>query len=166
MPKPIEEAIRDALREDAQKNALDFVAFLTANGIATKASINYWNIQYKGESVCSLWIDGSAKKPGPWTIWSAQVPGAWATWTDGGPGAEYAVPPLDGRVKEAAWAHVNVCGHCGGCPHPGGRRKAVLGKEFDHLCDSTLAFTDPDAEALDCAKKMVAARINDILESL
>lgn len=74
--------------------------------------------------------------------------------------------PLDKNLKEVAWKNVNACGNCGGCSNVGGIRKTVLGKEFDRLCNSTMAFTNPDSEVLKCAKKMVEIRKNDILKNL
>lgn len=74
------------------------------------------------------------------------------------------VPAVDERTREAAWAHINRCASCGGDCSPG-KRKVVLGKAFEGLCGSALAFNDPDAEALACAKKMVDARIGDIRAS-
>ncbi len=41
----------------------------------------------------------------------------------------------------------------------------ILGKEFNNLCNSAMAFTDPDVEAMECAKRMVGIRINDILKN-
>lgn len=158
----IENVIKDVLKYDAQKNALDFVTYLRSIDIPIEdESENYWEIKYKNECVCFMWISGSDDLPGPWTIWSAQVPGTWATWGN----CKYVDFPIDEHIKEIAWRNVNVCGKCGGCDNIGGLRKTVLGKEFDDLCNSTMAFTNPDIEALECAKKMVDIRINDILKN-
>lgn len=163
--KRIEDVISDVLTDDAQKNALNFVAYLRANEIPFEESENYWEVKYKDECVCFLWVSGTDDIPGPWTIWSAQVPGSWATWADGEHSSEEFVDiPMDERIREIAWANVNVCGNCGGCDNVGGRRKMVLGKEFDNLCNSTMAFTNPDAEALECAKKIIDIRIGEILK--
>lgn len=157
--KRIEDVIRDALYDDARKNALDFVAYLREHEIPIEESENYWEIKYKNECVCFIWINGADEAPGPWTIWSVQEPDSWAAWGDHG----YVDVPMDERIKEIAWKNVNVCGNCGGCENQGGRRKTVLGKEFNHLCSSTMAFTCPDAETLECTKKMIEIRIGDIL---
>ncbi len=161
----IENVITNVLKGDTQKNALDFVSYLKANEIPIQESENYWEIKYKGECVCFIWIDGSDAVPGPWTIWSAQIPGTWATWNDGKDSSEYTDFQLDEQIKETAWANVNVCGNCGGCDLPGGSRKTVLGKEFDHLCNSAMAFTNPDIKALDCAKRMIDIRKSDIIKT-
>lgn len=160
----IEDVIGGVLVGDAQKSAFDFVAYLRANEIPLEESEKYWEVKYMDDCVCYIWIDGSDAMPGPWTIWSAQVPGAWAAWADGVYSGEYVDLPIEKSMKEIAWANVNVCGKCGGCSSVGGRRKTVLGREFDHLCNSTMAFTNPDKESLRCAKKMVEIRIEEILK--
>lgn len=160
----IENVISTLLTDDARKNALDFIAHLRAEGIPIEESENYWEISYRDESVCFLWINGSNEMPGPWTIWSAQVPGAWAFWEDGEAGGSYGDFPIEDEMRKIAWANINVCGNCGGCGKNGGRRKTVLGKEFDNLCKSALAFTNPDVKALYCAKKMIDIRKNEILK--
>lgn len=162
----IEAVIGSVLTGDAKKNALDFVAYLRAKDIPFDESENYWEVKYKGECICFLWISGTGDLPGPWTIWSAQVPGPWATWDDGeDKSQQYGDFSTDEGTKQIAWAHVNPCANCGGCDNLGGKRKRVLGKEFDNLCNSTLAFTNPDTEALECAKKMIDARIDQVLKS-
>ncbi|MFV0401542.1 MAG: hypothetical protein ACK5LX_13135 [Oscillospiraceae bacterium] len=161
----IEAVIHDTLKDEAQKNALDFVAHLRANDIPLEESEGYWEVKYQDKCVCFLLITGSDEKPGPWTIWSDQEPGTWAFWPDGDSGREAVDAPVDERIRELAWANVNFCASCGGDCSPG-KRKTILGKEFDGICSSTMAFTDPDAEALECAKKMVDIRKEDILKEV
>lgn len=160
--KRIEEVITDVLREDARDHALDFVAYVRASGIPLEEGEGYWEVAYQGRTVCSILIDGSGQAPGPWTIWSDQEPGTWIAWPEGDP---HAASPVDERTQAVAWAHVNPCASCGSDCSPG-KRKTVLGKAFDNLCSSALAFTNPDAQALDCAKQMVAARKSDIIRSI
>ena len=70
---------------------------------------------------------------------------------------------VDERIKEIAWANLRTCVvDCGGACKPG-RRKRVLGKEFNNLCFSALMFDSPNSETLECVKRMVDARVNDIL---
>jgi hypothetical protein len=66
-------------------------------------------------------------------------------------------------IKEIAWANVNQCGNCGGCGNPGGKRKTILGKEFDAVCNAAMQFVNPGKESLECAKKMVEIRLSDII---
>lgn len=161
----IEDVINNVLNNDSQKYALDFVAYLRANEIPLGESENYWEVKYKGKCVCFIFINGTDEKPGPWTIWSNQESGIWAAWADGDSGVEQESFPVDERTKEVAWANVNYCASCGSNCSPG-KRKTILGKEFDNVCSSAVAFTNPDSEALDCAKKMVDIRKSEILKTI
>ena len=157
--RKIEDAINDVLKDGAQQNALDFVTYLRANEIPLDESENYWEVKYRDECMCYLWIDGSDNAPGPWTVWSAQVPGAWPEGDHGHKNIELLESV---QLIETVWANVNICGNCGGCDKPGGRKKTILGKGFDNVCVSTMAFTNPDTDALKCAKAMIEARKRDI----
>lgn len=156
----IEDAITTVLNEEAQKNALDFVAHMRAKGVSIDESETYWEIKYKGKCLCFMWIDGSDNLPGPWTIWSNQEPGSWATWGENASDFNTNIP-VDDHIKEIAWKNVSFCGNCGEC-ETNGMSKIVLGKEFDNLCKSTMAFTNPNKEELACAKKMIDVRMKDI----
>ena len=144
----IEDVIGKALNGDAQKNALDFIAYLNANEMIVGE--NHSEVSYKGEIICYMHIDGSDQVPGPWTIWS-----------DDNAVYEHVDASLDEHTKEIAWAHANVCGSCGGDCSPG-KRKTIFGKEIDNICSATFMFTNPDAETLECVKKLLEMRIKAI----
>ena len=114
----------------------------------------YWMIAYQDQYVCFILLHGSGSEAefAPWTIWSDDSDSPW-----------YADFPLDAHMRQTAWKHVDICGNCGGCGNPGGSRKTVFGREFDHVCRTTLRFVNPDREALACAEKMVEIRKADIL---
>jgi hypothetical protein len=158
----IENFIAEILTGDAQKNVLEFVAYLRAIEMQFERGKGYWEgklywmVKYKKEYVCFILI-GSEEKPGPGplTIWSDDSDSNW-----------FEDFPLDECIKEVAWKNVDICGNCGGCGNPGGTHKTVFGKEFDNVCRTTLRFTNPDAEALECVKKMVEIRKNDILKNI
>lgn len=158
----IESVIHDVLKDDTQKHALDFIAYLRANEIPLEESESYWEVKYKDQCVCFILITGSDAFPGPWTIWSDQAPGTWVTWDDGNDRNEHENLTVDEHIKQIAWANVNFCANCGGNCSPG-KRKTILGRDFDHVCSSAVAFTNPDSETVNCAKKMVDARKRDIL---
>ena len=145
--KRIEDVINDVLTGEIKQNALDFAAYLKAN----EMTVNGIEVSYKGKSVCYMHLDGKEEKPGPWTI-----------WTDGDYSNENADIPLDGRMKEIAWKNVNICASCGGKCSPG-TSKTIFGKEFDNVCSADMAFYMPDAEALECLKKLLEMRKKDIL---
>jgi hypothetical protein len=69
---------------------------------------------------------------------------------------------LDEHIKKIAWANVDFCGHCGGICN-GGFHKTIFGIEFDHVSSTTFRFENPNAEAIECAKKLVELRKSDIL---
>jgi len=161
----IEDVIVGLLKGDAQKNALDFIAHLRANEIKPEESENYWEIKYKDECVCFMWIDGSGVAPGPWTLWSAKEPGSWATWPGADNRNEHENLLVDEPTKKIAWANVNFCASCGDVCGPG-KRKTILGKAFDNVCSSAIAFSNPNTEALACVKKMIVIRKGGILKQL
>ncbi|MCL2081100.1 MAG: hypothetical protein FWH16_03265 [Oscillospiraceae bacterium] len=144
--------INEFLKSDTQKNALDFIGYLDANEMT--AGGEHGAVSYKGKCVCYMYIDGSEEKPGPWTI-----------WTEGDYSGEHDDVPMDGRMKEIAWANVNICGSCGGKCSPGSR-KVIFGKEFDNVCNAVMAFYVPDAAALECVKKIFEIKKREILKGL
>jgi len=132
------------LSGDTLKNALDFAVYLKENGMI--AGGDHGEVSHQSKCVCYMHLDGAAEAPGPWTI-----------WTEG----DYSGEHEDERMKEIAWAHVNFCGSCGGDCKPG-MRKIIFGREFNNVCHAVMAFRDPDAEALECIKKLLEMRKNDI----
>ena len=158
----IENVINDVLKGDAKELALEFASYLQANEIPIEESKNYWDVKYNGKTVCFIFINGANEKPGPWTIWSDQEPGTWVTWEDGGKTNNYKDFTVDGDIKTIAWANVNFCESCGGECSPG-KQKTILGKTFENVCSSAIAFTNPNADMVRCAMKMVEMRKSDIL---
>ena len=142
-----EDIMNNVLSGDVLKNALDFAAFLKENEL----TVNEAEISYQGKAVCYMHLDGGEDYPSPWTI-----------WTEGDYSCERKDIPVSEPLKEIAWANVNICGSCGGICAPG-TRKTIFGKDFDNVCNADMAFYKPDAEALECVKKLVEIRKNDIL---
>lgn len=148
----IEDAIRELLCGETKQHALDFIAYLQEiemSPIGTPEGI-LWTVSYKGaEGVCHILISGAAQYPGPWTIWPD---------SEFGSAPEYGM--ADEHVKETAWNHIKICSNCGSCGP--GKRKTILGREFDDVCNAAMEFTDPDAEALECVKSLMLFRRNVI----
>jgi len=138
----IESIINEALIGDAKKNALDFADFLQGNEMTYKDG----QVSYKNQSVCYMHIDGSEQMPGPWTI-----------WTEGNYIGENKDVPMDEHMKGIALANVNICASCGGSCSPG-TRKVIFGKEFDNMCNAVMAFNNPNADTLECVKKLLKIR--------
>ena len=140
----IEEAIREKLKGDAQKNALDFVAFARANGWTNDDEYSS-NFYYRGKpTFVLLCFEKSENYPdGEWGIYNY-------------PTSEHDDFPLDESMKDFLWANVKTCtGQCG-CPNwPRGGNQTVYGKEFQSVCSSTITFSNPDAEALEKIKVLM-----------
>ena len=150
MYSKIEDSISTALSGDTLKSALDFAGYLKANEL----TVNGAEISYKGNAVCYMHLDGGKDYPSPWTI-----------WTQGDYSLEHEDMPIDEHMKEIAWANINVCGSCGSDCSPGAL-KVIFGKEFENVCSADMAFYIPDAETLECVKKLLDMRKNDIIKSL
>jgi len=135
-----EETITKVLEGKTQENALDFVAFLKANNMATGE--NHSTVTYEGNVIAYMHMDGKDEMPGPWTVWpsvTGDVPDGFT---------------LDDNMKAVAWANINICADCGSGCAPGSK-KVVYGKEFDNVCGALLAFTNPNGDALLCLKKIM-----------
>jgi len=160
--RKIEDVINDVLTGDAQRNALDFITYLRTNDVTLDDSDNYfWNGVYKGEGLCviniAIYDDHSS-----FDIFIKDLPNTWKNWPDGKKSDKCVDLPVDERTKEIVWA--NVRPHdptCHGKCSPGSSKK-ILGKEYDNLCSSALGLYDPDTETVDCMKRIISARKNDI----
>ena len=156
----IDEIIGEVLIGDAQKNALEFIAYLTSNEMQFERAKGYWEdkyywvIWYKDKIVCFILISSEDKTdPESWIIWSDDSDSDW-----------FADFPLDEHIKEIFWENIDICGNCGYCS--GGTHKMIFGKEFDNVCRTTMRFDNPNAETLKCVKKMVEIRKNDIFRNI
>ena len=151
----IKRAIKSSLRGGNLQNALDFVTYLRAEGMSFVRGKGYWedklywSVKYKDGCVCFILI--GAEYPG-------EAPDRWMIWANDS--ASYADFPLDERMRETAWANVDICGDCGYCA--GGTQKIMFGRKFDRVCVTPLRFENPDIETLVFMKKMVDIRKNDI----
>jgi len=141
----IEEVIREKLTGDAQKNAMDFVAFLRANELTLTANSDGqgWAVGGTvGNSIGYMWITGTEQFPGPWTFWFNSC--------------DFGGNSADDELKKITWAHASPCGHC----HPGwkdcgGGNRTMFGREFENLCHSPLMFANPDAETVENMNKLM-----------
>jgi hypothetical protein len=161
----IEHSIYEALSGDMQKNALELASFLRINEMLFERGKGYWEdkyywmIKFKEEYVCFILIGSEDKTE----------PESWIIWSDDSDSNCYADFPLNKKIKKIFWENVNFCGNCGGCSHnknPGGKNKTIFGKEFANVCITAMKFTNPDIETIECIKKMVEIRKNDIYSAL
>ncbi len=155
--KLIEEIINEELSADDRAVALDFVAFLRENELEFVRDRGYWRdkiyflIQYDQECVCFMAINDPDEKDNRFTVWSDEMHEEYLT--------EEAV---ENSLKETAWKHVDLCGHCGSCG--GGKDKVIFGKKFDRVCGCTFRVDNPDRNDLAFMKKMVELKIRELIE--
>lgn len=145
--KQIEEHICENLTDGTKETALDFIAFLREKGIefykdnspCWRDKIYYW-IKFKDKCVAYIAIKDPDEPDHLWTVWS-----------DDSTAFEHS--DMDYEMKGIAWKHIDFCSHCGSCS--GGRKKTILGKDFDGVCGCTFRIDNPDRSDLPFMKKMV-----------
>ena len=142
--------IKENLTGASQKNALNFVQHLISIGMAATGSINDSRFIYKSKKVCDTYFGSSNNNPG--------YPEPWNVWMTNDYDKEIESFPIDNRIKEVAWANVHNCDNCGADWCISDKRKKIFNRDFDNLCVSVMAFTDPNAEAVECAKKLMEMR--------
>ncbi|MDR1558440.1 MAG: hypothetical protein LBS84_01855 [Clostridiales bacterium] len=111
-------------------------------------------IKHSGEYVCFVLINGYGEKA------HKDEPDGWIIWSDDYSSDIFANFPLDEKIKQTAWEHIDFCANCGSCS--GGTCKTIFGKAFENVCNTIFRFDNPDADSVECAKKLVEIRKNDI----
>ena len=129
--------IKALLIGDAQKNALDFDAFLREN----KIPANLYVITIVGDG-------GNFPHIRPWVIFFTACDFNQDETTEN-------------DLIEFAWKHAHICDHfitdgkrCG-CGRQPGSRRIIFGKEFENICHCPMQFINPDADTLENAKKLL-----------
>ena len=142
----IEDVIHDVLSGDAKENALHFIAYLRENKLNPAwAATNAWKVSSKTFNVCFIRLHGSAE-------YNNLEPGEWRINPFIG---EYESTMLPNEMKEIVWANKNNCQTCGGCALPVG---SIFGKKFPTSCECSISFKNPNAEVVECAKKLIELR--------
>jgi len=111
--------------------------------------VGEYELHYKGECVC--YIDTRSESR------------SWIVWTEGDYSSEYESFPIDERTKKIAWENVMKCGNCNDCDCSPGKTKMIFDQEFANICNANnvnmaFMFTSPNAETLECVKKLVEMR--------
>ena len=147
--KKIEDFFNEFLIGDTLKNALDFAEFLMANEMMFNGD---YEIHYKDKLVCYVDTPNAKRR-------------TWRVWTVGDYSKEYEGFPIEEGTKEIAWENVVKCADCGNCDdayYDPGKTEMIFGKVFIDVCKGAdnlaMRFTNPDAETLECTKKMVDMR--------
>ena len=151
MPKLIEDAIKERLTGETQKNTLDFIASLQENGFSFVGFDDEgggWDPVHKDKDTpgCVLVTDQFMFFIGlDWRFDENN--------------------PVDEELKEFACAHVPICPqgpcqppYCQGDEYGHNHSKnhwQIFGKEYESACHSPLQFIGPDAKTLDNIKKLL-----------
>lgn len=148
----IEDIIGNALNGEALNNALNLIAYLKENKLSPLwSATNAWKISYKSFSVCFIRVHGAADyhslEKGTWQI----IPFI----------GEYDESSLQSDLKEIVWAKKRTCRGCGKCALP---LSHVFGKKYDYACEKAIVFTNPDMKEIECIKKLIELRRNDVNE--
>ena len=157
--RKIEHYIGKHLEGEARQNALDLAAFLRANELTFERckegywkDKRYWYVKFQGEYIGFILVNGYG------SVRHEDEPEGWIFWSDNYNSKVFADFPLDEDTKEIAFEHIDF-GTCGG-----GITVKLFGKEFAPVCNgTTFRFDNPDNEAIDCIKKLVSLRKEDIL---
>jgi len=146
----IEDVANSVLIGDALQNALDFIAYLRENKLNPSwSATNAWKVSSKTFTVCFIRLHGAAEYHG-------LAAGEWNITPFIG---EYEADALSDENKEIVWANKRTCSSCGQCAL---KLDAVFGKKYDYACEAAVCFRNPDAKAVNCAKKIVELRKNEI----
>ncbi|MCL2388253.1 MAG: hypothetical protein FWC89_12020 [Defluviitaleaceae bacterium] len=145
--RKIEDMIYEKLTGDVQENALVLINYLGEN-VSLEDKDWCWEAKYKGEMVFHFRIGGFHNEPN-WLAWSATA-------------VDYSESEIDEQSKGIAWENICTCGNCGSDCAPG-RRAVIFGKTFENCCTSSLMFINPSGDSLECLKKLIDIRKNDIL---
>ena len=156
--RKMEHYIEKILAGEARQNALDFVAYLRANDTKFERSTTnywadklYWYVKFQDEFIGFILINGYG------SVGDETEPEGWIFWSDNYNSKLFTDFPLDENTKKIAFEHIDF-GTCGG-----GITVKLFGKEFAPVCNgTTFRFDNPDSEAIDCMKKLVEIRKNDI----
>lgn len=146
----IEDVMNNVLKGNTLKNALNLIAFLRKNKINPQwSATNVWKISYKTYSVCFIRLYGAADyhnmKAGTWRI----IPFI----------GEYEASSLSDEFKEIVWSNQITCQNCGKCALP---LNHIFGKKYDYACEKSVGFTNPDVKSIECVKKLIELRREEI----
>jgi len=149
--KTLENVISEQIKGETQAAALDFTAYLRVNKMSpVLASVNSWKVNFKGSGVCYIKVAN----------------GSWLINFHGSFQRDYETTFSSDALKKIAWANIKHCVKCNVNCIAGEKwvRASVLGKEFDNVCKNIrIVMANPDAKAVECAKKLVEKTCDDIL---
>ena len=137
----IEKEIRKHLDGDMQEGALEFVAWLNANGMAPQLWFGpgFWRVPYGEIYLCGIHLRGPHSNK--WVIWF------WSGDYSG---------EADEALMKFVEDHVGPCVKCGGDCKIQGLDMTIFGKEYTNVCcQFPVRFEDPDKNTLEQIKALI-----------
>ena len=158
--------IEGLLAGDEKKTLLGFEEYCKANKMAVRLSSGYlWGVYFKGKRVATIQIAVKGMRRGQYM----QKDNSWIVGVCylNAESPEFEKFAAEEKLTETIWANVT---HCKGClkacigNQPPGVEKRIAGKVFRKACVACggVSFENPNAEALECVKKMMGMRMRDI----
>ena len=148
------EKIMEKNDEDTRKSIAKFFTYLEENEMIINGTheMSWYDVNYKGKRVCRLSLDEECVN------FLISIVGDYHT--------EYRDIPINEHMKQIAWENVTscynwVCSNSNKCGM--GRTKMIFNKKFDNVCRYVMTFSDINIENLECVKKLLEMRKNDIL---
>lgn len=146
--------MREVLQGDVLENALNTAAFLRKNKMNPQwSAANAWKVTYKSFTVCFIRLYGTADYHGV-------AKDSWYTKPFIG---DYHEDALSDELKEIVWANARPCAYCGLCSLELGH---AFGKNYDHICEQSIIFTNPDAKSIECVKALLELRRQNIKDGV
>jgi hypothetical protein len=173
----IEEETKNFLSGEKLKNALDLLSYLKESGRTwVFPTDGHPEFYYMNELTCLLAYSNYGEEDLSAIRRSIEEAGnrfedvaspCWTIccWQHGDDIYELESFPVDEGVKEFAQLNVWKCIYCGGCDAPGGRHRAVFGKEYENACCNVFQFGNPDSEDLKNIKKLMELQKHIIANS-
>ncbi|MCL1788604.1 MAG: hypothetical protein FWG38_11510 [Defluviitaleaceae bacterium] len=150
----INDVIGDVLSGEKLQLALDFITYLKEQKLNLSwASANTWHVKYKGNVL--LWIRLTGAEF--FTHRNHIENGSWMISPPFDGNDSYEEYQSDASFNTIVWNNINYCVGCIKCKP--GNTYNILGKKFDNVCNGRIAFVNPDADAIDCVKKLIAHSI-------
>ncbi|MCL2546582.1 MAG: hypothetical protein FWE06_05230 [Oscillospiraceae bacterium] len=151
----IEEVIPAMLKNNSEKIALDFVAFLRESKINPTWTLhNAWKVMNKGKPICYIRLGCC--------FWRSKHSddGRWEVTPYLNHMSEYENAVLDEGLQDLIWDNLCYCKSCGNnCA--GSVNKTILGKEIENICGGNIGYrfpvpiTNPDDTEIDGIKRLL-----------